>query len=142
VCNANLQSTLETLMDNQEALEAKLMKRKKTSHKKPKKAHYYYDVACGWHLGVFKVPTGLEDQQKATLGFPKGKLSSKKFSMRKAAARWFVEELAGSDDSHSEEEDSVSSVEESSRPSRSRGHKGESSPESSNKSSSEEDKEE
>jgi hypothetical protein len=86
---------LESFMDTQETLEAKLTSRH-ASHKKPKKLHYYA-VACRWQLGIFKVPTDLKGYQKATIGFPKGKLRSKKFPTRKAASQWLEEELADSD---------------------------------------------
>jgi hypothetical protein len=117
VCNANLQRMLENFMDTQEALEAKLARRK-PSHKKSKKPHYYA-VACGWQLGIFKVPTDLEEYQKTTIGFPKGKLRSKKFPTRKAVNRWLEEELADSDASRSsDEENSSNSDDESPTPPR------------------------
>jgi hypothetical protein len=137
--NANLHEMLETLLSKQEALDSELGKRKKPIRKtKPKKPHYYA-VACGWHVGVFKVPVNLDDYQTATRGFPKVKLRSKKFSTRKAAAHWLQQELAdtdaersesSSDFSHAaEEESSVRSNAVRSCPSRIRG--GGSSPDSS-----------
>jgi hypothetical protein len=138
VWNANLHEMLEALLSKQEALDSELGKRKKTIRKtKPKKPHYYA-VACGWHVGVFKVPTNLDDYQTATRGFPKVKLRSKKFSTRKAAAHWLQQELAdtdaersesSSDFSYAEEESSVRSNVARSCPSRIRG--GGSSPDSS-----------
>ena len=82
MCNANLQRMMETLTSNQASLEAKSAKKRKTKATKPKKKPHYWAVTCGWHLGIFKLPTDLEDYQKATLGFPKSKLSSRKFSTR------------------------------------------------------------
>ena len=68
ICNANLQRMMETLMSNQASLEAKSAKKRKTKATKPKKKPHYWAVTCGWHLGFFKLPTDLEDYQKATLG--------------------------------------------------------------------------
>jgi hypothetical protein len=82
VCNANLQRMMESLMSNQASRDAKSDKKTKAKSKKSKRPHCWA-VTSGWHLGVFKIPTDLEDCQKATLGFPKHKLSSQKFSTRK-----------------------------------------------------------
>jgi hypothetical protein len=100
-------------------------------------------------LGVFKLPTDLEDCQKATLGLPTSKLSSRKFSTRTAATRWFEAELASSDDDGSDLSDSDDSEENSSNKSdkgrrgprrlRRGGGKGGSSPDSSDNSSSEDE---
>jgi hypothetical protein len=80
---------VEALLSKQNETDAAgstLAKRKKYSSKTAKKPQYYA-LACGWHVGVFKVPTDLKDYQEVTLGFPKRKLSSKRFATRKAASR-------------------------------------------------------
>ena len=149
MCNANLQRMMETLMSNQASLAAKSATKRKTKATKPKKKPHYWAVTCGWHLGIFKLPTDLEEYQKATLDFPKSKLSSRKFSTRTAATRWFESEIAASDDDGTELSDSDNSEDNSSTssdkgqtgPSRLRGggRKGGSSPDSSDNSSSEDD---
>jgi hypothetical protein len=148
-CNAKLQSMMETLISNQASRDAKSAQRNKAKPKKPAKKPHYWAVTCGWHLGIFKLPTDLEDYQNATLGFPTSKLSSRKFSTRKAATRWFDAELADSDDDgtkssdadNSEEDYSDSSNEGRAKPSRIRGggRKGGSSPDSSDNSSSDDE---
>jgi hypothetical protein len=148
VCNANLQRMMESLMSNQASRDAKSDKKTKAKSKKSKRPHYWA-VTSGWHLGVFKIPTDLEDYQKATLGFPKHKLSSRKFSTRKAATRWFDAELADSEGEGTESSDAYDSEDDGSdssndarvRPSRLRGggRKGGSSPDSSDNSSSEDE---
>ena len=57
MCNANLQHIMETLMSNQASLEAKSAKKRKAKATKPKKKPHYWAVTCGWHLGIFKLPT-------------------------------------------------------------------------------------
>jgi hypothetical protein len=97
--NANLTGMVEALMSKQKETAAAgytVAKRKK-SRSKAAKPHYYA-VACGWHVGVFKVPTDLKEYQKATLDFPKHKLNTKRFATRKAASSWLQEELADSDE--------------------------------------------
>jgi hypothetical protein len=114
MCDANLQRMMETLMSNQASPAAKSANKRKTKATKPKKKPHYWAVTCGWHLGIFKLPTDLEEYQKATLDFPKSKLSSRKFSTRTAATRWFESEIAASDDDGTELSDSENSEDKSS----------------------------
>jgi hypothetical protein len=150
--NANLTGMVEALMSKQKemaAIGATVAKRKKSSSKAAKP--HYYAVACGWHVGVFKVPTDLKEYQKATLDFPKRKLNTKRFATRKAASSWLQEELADSDEeqdfrrsdrSESDEERSIdSSSDEKHCPRRNHrdSHRDESPPDSSDESNSDEE---
>jgi hypothetical protein len=148
--NANLQGMMETLLSNQQASrDTNSAQKSKAKATKSRKKPHYWAVTCGWQLGIFKVPPDREDYQKATQGFPKSKLSSRKFSTRKAATRWFDAELAASDEDGTELSDSENSDDNSSDnsdqgrkgPSRLRGggRKGGSSPDSSDNSSSEDE---